>query len=390
VRVLFLAHSFPRRPGDAPGSFLLRLARALADAGIDVQVVAPAAPGLAAAEELEGIPVTRFRYAPRRWETLAYTGNMAEDVRRSTSAKLALAGFLAAEGAAARRAAARFRPDVLHAHWWFPNGLAATLPGAPRAIPLVTTFHGSDVRLARSVPAARAPLRRVVRHSAVLTAVSRWLADEARAAVPEARPVVAPMPVATELFTPGGQRDARRLLFVGRLNAQKGIETLLRALARAARSATLDVVGDGPDRDRLHTIAAELGVAERVRWLGALPQDRLPELYRRAAALVVPSTGEGLGLVAVEAMLCETPVVAYRSGGLLDVVEDGRTGLLVEPGDPALLARALDDVLDRPDAAALGREGRRRAREAFSPAAAARRYAEIYHEAASRRAAATV
>jgi rhamnosyl/mannosyltransferase len=102
-------------------------------------------------------------------------------------------------------------------------------------------------------------------------------------------------------------------------------------------------------------------------------------LYRRAAALVVPSTEEGLGLVAVEAQLCETPVVGYESGGLTDTVQNDRTGLLVPPGDVGALAAALDSLLDRPDRGAeLGRAGRMVALAGFAPESAARRYAGIY------------
>ena len=96
----------------------------------------------------------------------------------------------------------------------------------------------------------------------------------------------------------------------------------------------------------------------------------------------MPSIDEGLGLVAVEAQLCETPVVAFASGGLIDVVEHGVTGMLVEQRDPAALAAAVAAVLARPDrGATLGRAGRERALSQFDPAVAARRYVDIYRTA---------
>jgi glycosyltransferase involved in cell wall biosynthesis len=388
MRVLFLTHSFPRSRGDAPGSFVLRLAEAMRGEGADVHVVAPGARGLSAEESFDGVPVERFRYAPRRYETLAYTGTMAEDVRASFTAKLALVGFLGSEFRTAIRAARRLEPDLVHAHWWFPGGLVGSWLNGLSRVPLVTTLHGTDVRLARSVSVARPLFRSVVARSATVTAVSRWLADEARALMPGVEPIVAPMPVADELFTPGGVRSTDRLLFVGRLNSQKGLALLLRALAITETRAGLDVVGSGPDEAELRRLAGELGVADRVSWFEPLPQPQLAEFYRRAAALIVPSVDEGLGMVAVEGLLCEAPVVAFASGGVTDSVRHDVTGVLVPPGDVAALARAIDGVLRRADrGAALGRAGRLHALSTFAPASVARHYVEIYQGALASRAA---
>ena len=379
MRALFLTHSFPREPGDAAGSFVLRLAVALRDHGIDVHVVAPSADHLPATDRFDGIPVERFRYAPRRYEKLAYAGNMHTQVRDSWGAKLALLGFLGSEFGSAVRARRAFEPDVVHAHWWFPGGLVGTWLSGLSGVPLVTTLHGTDVRLARGTAMARPLFRRVLQQSSAVTTVSRWLAHEVESLVSGVHAAVAPMPVATDLFSPGGARDPNRLLFVGRLTTQKGIEGLIDAMARMRNRATLDVVGDGTLADKLASRVRELGIGDRVNWLGQLSQPRLVDLYRRATALVVPSIDEGLGLVAIEAQLCETPVVAYESGGLTDTVQHDRTGILVPPGDLGALATALDALLDAPERASeLGRAGRMVALAGFAPESAARRYAGIY------------
>jgi glycosyltransferase involved in cell wall biosynthesis len=379
MRALFLTHSFPREPGDAAGSFVLKLAVALRDHGVDVHVVAPSADTLPATDRFDGIPVERFRYAPRRYEKLAYAGNMHTQVRDSWGAKFALLGFLGSEFGSAVRARRAFEPDIVHAHWWFPGGLVGTWLKGLSDVPLVTTLHGTDVRLARATAMARPLFRHVLQQSSAVTTVSRWLARETEALVSGVRATVAPMPVATDLFSPGGERATDRLLFVGRLTAQKGIAALIEALARMRHQASLDVVGDGPLAAELVERVQHLGLGDRVKWLGQLPQPRLVDLYRRATALVVPSTDEGLGLVAVEAQLCETPVVAYESGGLTDTVQHDRTGLLVPPANTDALAAALDGLLDRPDRGGdLGRAGRMVALAGFAPESAARRYAGIY------------
>lgn len=382
MNVLFLTHSFPRSEGDAAGSFILRLAVALRGENVNVRVVAPAGPGLPAEEEIEGISVERFRYAPRRYEKLAYTGNMATDVASSWTARLALVGFLGSDFVHSVRARRSFEPELVHAHWWFPNGVVGTWVSGLARIPLVTTLHGTDVRLARKVGVAKPLFGHVLKHSAAVTTVSRWLKEETEALVPGVHPTVAPMPVATNLFGPGSSRDGQRLLFVGRLTDQKGAEHLLHALSSMKTpAASLDIVGDGPNREALKQLAQQLGVASRIRWHGQLSQSELPSLYQRAAAVVIPSVDEGLGLVAVEALLCETPVVAFDSGGLRDVIQHEKTGLLVKPGDRTALASALDNLLARDGRGSqLGRAGRLYALSAFAPESAARRYAEIYRQ----------
>jgi glycosyltransferase involved in cell wall biosynthesis len=383
VRVLFLAHSFPRYADDLAGSFLLRLAVALQASGVEVRVLAPAAPGLASEETIGGVVVRRYRYAPSSWETLAYTGAMADEARGSFRGLAALGGLVLAGARAVRREVRAWRPDVVHAHWWFPAGLSATLPGALRGRPLVVTMHGSDVRLALGVAPARALFARVARRAAAVTSVSRWLREQAAQMAPGLASEVAPMPVATDDFVqpaPDGLRDG--LLFVGRLTVQKGVDVLLQALARARTEVSLTVVGGGPEERALRALATQLGLDARVRWLGSQPQSRLAALYGGARALVVPSREEGLGLVAVEAHLCGTPVIAFASGGLVDVVQHDHDGLLVAPGDVDALAAAIDRMQEEPTLSGrLGAAGRTTALTRFAPDAVAARYRALYARA---------
>ena len=382
MNVLFLSHAFPRYIGDPAGSFVLRLAKALEKVDVKVHVVAPSSNGVDSTDEVDGITVERFRYAPRRYEKLAYTGNMATEFQRSWSAKVTMLGFLGADFAKSVMARRRVAPDLIHAHWWFPGGLVGTWLGGLSHLPLVTTLHGTDVRLAKSVAVARPLFRHVITHSAKVTTVSHWLAGELDMLVPNRSPIVAPMPVATDLFEPDASRERAGILFVGRLNAQKGLDQLIRALAGMKSRTTLDVVGAGPARDSLGALATELGVADRVRWHGEIKQGDLPKFYQRARVLAVPSLDEGLGLVAVEAALCETPVVGFRSGGTPDVVRDGSTGILVEPNNVPALSAALDDILaNEARATSLGQSGRLYALANFAPESAAQKYLSVYQQA---------
>lgn len=386
MRALFLTHNFPRYAGDPVGSFVLRLAVSLQAQDIDVRVVAPAAPEVPPADVIEGIRVTRFRYAPRKLETLAYTGTMGAQVRQFWPARLAMVGFLAGGYRAALRVLRDWEADVVHAHWWFPGGLVARGLRSHVGIPYVVTMHGSDIRLAGAAPGAAKLFRSVSRRAAAMTTVSTWLARQAQRLDPACQPQVAPMPVVPELFQPGGARVPGRMLFIGKLTEQKGLHHVLRAMTLMTTRATLDVVGAGRvDDAHLRELAMRLGVAERVNWHPLLSQQELAQLYRMASVHVIPAVEEGLGMTAVEALLSETPVVAFDSGGLPDVVIPDRTGLLVPPGDAAALASALDRVLGQPALAArLGQEGRRFALEHFAPENVARQYGAILRQAAGR------
>lgn len=379
-----MAHSFPRDASDPVGSFVLRLAVALREEGIESEVIAPAAPGLSPQDEFEGVRVQRFRYAPRRMETLAYEGTMAQQVRSRWTARAAMAGFLAAETGATLRAVQDFQPNLLHAHWWFPGGAVGALVKSVWGLPLVTTLHGSDVRVVEGWGVARRMFGHVLRRSTLVTAVSNWLARQTRGLAPYVEPVVAPMPIDPSHFALADHRPSdNRILFVGKLNPQKGIDHLLRALSEMTHDCTLDVVvGVGTPDGEARRAAAELGVASRVRWHPLLPQRQLAKLYQSATILALPAVDEGLSLVAIEAQLCGAPVVAFDSGGLPDIVSDGRTGFLVAPGNHRGLAQAFDTILDLPDrGAAMGQAGRTQMLESFAPAAVARRYAAIYRQA---------
>ncbi|HEY8311088.1 MAG TPA: glycosyltransferase, partial [Gemmatimonadaceae bacterium] len=299
----------------------------------------------------------------------------------SFSAKLALGSMVIAEMLATRSEIAEWKPDLIHAHWWFPNGVAAATASRFSGVPLVTTSHGTDLRLLRDTPRARPLARYVFQRSSRVTCVSDWLARQA-APYCSTAPVVAPMPIAVDLFNPSDDRDANRIVFVGRLSAQKGIELAIRSLALVRRSIVLDVIGDGPDRAALVQLASTLGLSDRILWRGHVRHTEIPGLLSRASALIAPFVDEGLGLVAAEAQLCETPPVGFASGGLTDVIRHGETGMLVPVGDTAALAACIENVIaDRELRARLGAAGRIAALATFAPAVVARRYAQLYTDA---------
>jgi glycosyltransferase involved in cell wall biosynthesis len=159
-------------------------------------------------------------------------------------------------------------------------------------------------------------------------------------------------------------------VFAGRLVREKGVDFLLRAFVQVAHSvpgACLWIAGDGPEKGRLEQLTARLALQERVMLLGHLDQEEMARRIARGWVQVVPSLWEEpFGLVAAEAQMRGTAVVATRAGGLMEIVDDGWTGLLVPLGDEAALAAAVTRILsDRELAEEMGQRGRQRARERF-------------------------
>jgi len=362
VRVLHLTSSFPRSEGDHVAPFLLDLVRAQRCDGLDVAVLAPHDQGAPRSGALHGVGIHRFRYAPARFERLAYRGGLLG--RSRTPAGLALLPvFFVAFTVASVRLARRFRPDVLHAHWWLPAGICGLVASRLTGVPLVVTLHGTDVHLLR-----HGLLRRlgglVLRHAALVVVVSEDLRRSVVAALglPVDRVQVLRMPVERVAVLDSAVRTAPsggplRLVAAGRLSDEKGFDVLLEALVLAVAEGLdvqLELVGSGPEHSRLAALAARLD--GRVRLIPAQPRAALWERMDAAQALVVPSRREGLGLVALEAIARGRPVIASRVGGLPETVRDGVDGVLIPPEDPRALADALHRLrLETPTGDALAR-----------------------------------
>ena len=397
MKVLLLAHGFPRHPDDLAGAFLLALARGQQALGHTMLAVVPHDAGLAMDDVVDGVRVQRYRYADDSEETLAYRGTMADQVLRSWTGRLKLAGFLRAARRATSRAIADFAPDVIHVHWWFPCGFSVW-PRLRGRVPYVMTSHGTDLFLVDRVPTARLVAGPIFRNAAQATVISTPLVARAeRLGVKRADITVIPMPVdasvATELESPFTLRaGGDTLLFVGRLVERKGTAYVIRAvaeLAEAGRDVRLVIVGDGPERATLTALAQSLAVGDRVEFTGALPPAAVRERYRAGGVFVMPAITdwkgeqEGFGMVLVEAMAFGLPVVATRSGGIPDIVRDDETGVLVAERDVGALTRGIARLLDDPVLAArLAEAARDDVRHRFAPARIASAFDTVYRRAA--------
>jgi glycosyltransferase involved in cell wall biosynthesis len=159
-----------------------------------------------------------------------------------------------------------------------------------------------------------------------------------------------------------------RILCVAHLYPRKGVDTLLRAFAIVNATATLRIVGIGPEKERLEAIASHLAISDRVHFLGQLSFQDLIAEYRNASVFVLPTSQEGFGIVFLEAMASSLPIVAGRAAAVPEVVEDGVTGLLVAPDDHETFATMIDRLLREPETrAAMGASGLARVRRYDAP-----------------------
>lgn len=273
---------------------------------------------------------------------------------------------------ALRRAIRQFRPHLVHAHFATHHGLLAALSGFH---PFVLSVWGSDVyTLPRTIPLGRPLLRYTLRRADRLLSTSHAMAREA-AKYTDKPFVITPFGVDTSLFHPvnGIERDPHLFGCTKSLEPAYGHEVLLQAFAHCVqrnpeRPLRLELAGTGSLLERLQALAHELGIAERVSFLGYLPNGQLPQLYSRWVAAVFPTVvHESFGVVAVEAMACGCPVVATECDGFQEVLRHGDTGYLVPQHDVEALASAMQCLLDAPAAerARMGQCGIERVRRLF-------------------------
>ena len=238
--------------------------------------------------------------------------------------------------ARAVRAARRFRPDVVYAHFLFPTGLGALAAARAVGAPLVVTAHGQDVANATEYPFVRPPIRRVVRGATTVIAVSEWLQRRLEQSVPEAsgKTEVVNCGVDLELFRPLERSGAPSPAFVcvGSLIERKNVVRLADAFGRLGEG-TLTFVGDGPLRPYLE---GRPGVTVT----GYVSHEVVPRYLASADVLCQPSVVEPFGQATLEAMACARSVVATNVGGPPEFVP-GEAGVLVHPGDEAALAEGL-------------------------------------------------
>jgi glycosyltransferase involved in cell wall biosynthesis len=389
-----LTHNYPRFVGDFSGTFVEALCQEFAVQNQQVTVWAPH--DAAYNRRLEGtVRLRLYRYAwPPTWQQLGYMRSMQGDLALRLNTYALSPAFFAAGIATVLRQARHLRPDLLHAHWILPNGFIGAVVSRILGIPLVVSVPGSDAQVAGKNALFRSMARVAFAQAGLLTANSESLRDavialgadpakfdmiiygtDPNALSPQNQGVAARR---AELEIPN---DATILLCVGRMVHKKGFGDLIRALATAPLNecnVVAVMVGQGDQWAEWQALGQQLGVADRLRWVGNVPKDRISIDYNMADVLVMPSVSrpaDGLNVCVLDAMSCGKPVVASTVAGNALAVIDGVTGYLVPEQSPAALGAALTRLLQDPAMRQqMGRAGRARIEQELGWPHLARRY----------------
>lgn len=355
-RICFLTTSYPDYPGSYRGSFVQRTALGLMERGHQISIVTPRV--FKQSKRFEEIGAERiYRFSFLSEEKLLVQYERIPVVRIVT---YMLSGFLSC-----MRVLRRDRCQLIHAHFVVPAGLIAVLVGRALRVPVIVQAHGSDVTKYARLNSWMAQLSAfTVKKADHIVAVSDELrtiliqelgasADKITVRscgvdIEQFRPI--PRDKAREQF--GLSRQVSIVLLVGSLIRRKGIDSLLSAIASLAEhnsNLLLLIVGDGPLHEQLAAQARELSIEEVVRFVGRRPSEEMPLWYSAADVFVLPSLREGTPLSLLEALSCGVPVIVSRAGGMPEVVEDGKNGLLVDIGDPVGLGEKIDLLIGDSD-----------------------------------------
>lgn len=285
------------------------------------------------------------------------------------------------------------RLDLFHVHYAVPHAASAYLARemlAPCKAPIITTLHGTDVTLVGQDSSYQAMVRFCLEKSDAVTAVSDWLRAETERVFRPSRPIVRIHNFADpELFRPGkgcrarfhfARPDQKIILHASNFRPVKRVPDVVRAFAlvrQAGVDAVLALVGDGPELAPGLELASQLGVRGHVHALGMI--EDVSQMIASCDLVLFPSAGESFGLVPLEAMLSEVPVIGARAGGLVEVIDHGVTGFLADVGDAATMARhAVEILTNGARHREMGRTGRRTAIERFAPERIIPQYERLY------------
>ena len=385
MNILIMATTFPRWKNDTEPNFVFVLSKLLAGYGNKVVALVPHFHKAKKYEIIDDIKIYRFPYfLPYKFQRLCYEGGIFGNLKRYKIAFLQLPFLFLFEFFNTVKLIKREKINVIHAHWTVPQGFIAFLCKKLYGTPYIVTAHAGDIFPLKS-KFFRFLSYLAIKNSYFCTANSTFTKKELQKISGKKDIKIMPMGVDLAIFNKNNKDgDLRKklgikkefILSVGRLAEKKGIAYLIMAMKEVAKKfpeAKLIIVGDGPERKNLEELAKKLNLNENITFTGRIENKHLPGFYATADLFVGPSIvtksgdTEGLGVVFLEALASGTCIVGGDVGGIPDIIEHNRTGLLVRQKDPNQLADAITKLLlNKKLRKRLALNGQRKARKIYS------------------------
>ena len=347
--ILVLTSSFPRSIDDWWARFILNIYTNLPKSKYSITVLAPHTPGSSFSDNMKNVHIERFPYFyPTRLERIT-SGQGVLHNDKSVLSKIQLVTLVVAEIIFFFLNLSKKKYDLIHAHWILPQGLVACFAKVLFGTKYIITVHGSDIFGLRKFSL----LKKIALNNAVMVTVNSIATFEGVRELSKSVPIkLIPMGIDTTLFYPKNAHKNKKyfkIVAVGRLIIWKGYEYLIRAIPliiKENKNIKVIIVGNGPEKEKLISLANDLGVLSYVSFIGNISQSELSSIFLDSDVFVAPAitntlTGEreGQGLAVIEAMAQGLPVVVSKSGGIQYLVEDKKTGLLVEEKDFKAIAK---------------------------------------------------
>ena len=394
--ILVTATTFPRWKNDTEPNFVFVLSKLLASHGHKVVALVPHFYKARKYEVIGNVRIYRFSYFfPYKLQKVCYEGGILGNFKKYKIALLQLPLLIAFEFLNMAKLIKKEKIDIIHAHWILPQGFLAYLCKKLFKVPYVVTAHAGDIFPLKS-KFFRFLSYLAVKNSDFCTANSSYTKKELEK-IPTGKNIkIIPMGVDLSLFARKNQNMSLRrkldikkefILSVGRLAEKKGIKYLVMAMKHVIKEfseAKLVVVGDGPERNNLEILAKKLNLGRNVIFVGGIENRQLPKFYATADLFVGPSIiaksgdTEGLGVVFLEALASGTCVVGSNVGGIPDVIEHNKTGLLVRQKDPEQLSNSIIRLLRNEKLRkSLALNGQRRVKKIYSWDLIGKRFNEL-------------
>ncbi len=359
---------------------------------MEIIILSPHYPGARKQEIMENIKIYRFQYFITKYEKLCYNNGILSNIKKKWSLSLLVPFFVFFQIIYLKKIIKKEKINIIHAHWIIPQGSIAVLYKKlfNKKIKIICTSHGTDI-LGLKNPLFKKIKKYTIKNIDYIVTVSKTLFDKINKIGNKPKTQIISNVINTRIFHSGINTLSLKkkykinsfcLLFVGRVIKEKGTEELVKAMPKILKifpKTKLLIIGSGNKLNYLQKLTKNLKISSKVLFLKTVPNRQLPSFYNLADIFILPSHSEGQSLVCLEAMACQTAVIAAKSGALPEIIKHNFTGILIEKNTPSHISRAVINLLkNNSKRKLLAYNGLNYIKTNFHPQRIAKQYNKIY------------